>query len=68
MSLPKQGGGTEVAVVKVVIAPTTERMRCRKVAAAAGGAGTPTPPGALLSAQGGRGRRMGREAAVVPPL
>ena len=48
MSLPKQGGSTEVAVAEVVIAPTTERMRCRKVAAAARGAGTPTPRELLL--------------------
>ena len=68
VSLPEQGAGMQMAAVKVVTAPTTERMRRGKVQPRLG-CRNPAPPGALLSAQGGRGQGKQREAAVgTPPL
>ena len=65
LSLPKQGAGMQMAAVKVVTAPTMERMRRGKVQPLLG-CRNPAPPGALLSAQGGRGQGEQREAAVGP--
>lgn len=63
VSLPEQGAGMQMAAVKVAIAPTTERMRCSQVQPRLG-CRNPAPPGALLSAQRGRGQGERREAAA----